>query len=88
MAEPIKNGAMTIQRVDILDGLQALYLTQARFSRLLIEDSYTCGYREGFADALVSVAQMIGMSAEFENIKRQLDTFEVKHLRPHSTDAG
>ena len=77
MAEQLKNGAMTIQRAVILDGLRALYLTQYKFNRLLKEDSYTCGYREGFEDALLSLAQMIGVSNEFETIRRQLDVPEV-----------
>lgn len=77
MVEQLKNGAMTIQRATILDGLRALYLAQAKFNRLLKEDSYACGYREGFEDALLSVAQMIGVSEEFDQIKRQFGQLEV-----------
>lgn len=77
MAEQLKNGAMTIQRADVLDGLRALYLTQYKFNRLLKEDSYTCGYREGFEDALLSIAQLIGVADEFETIKRQSNRLEI-----------
>lgn len=77
MVDQLKNGVMTIQRAVILDGLRALYLTQYKFNRLLKEDSYACGYREGFEDALLSLAQMIGVSTEFETIRRQLNAPEV-----------
>lgn len=69
----LKNGAMTVQRAVVLDGLKALYLTQHKFDRFLKEDGYACGYREGFEDALLSMAQMIGVSGEFETVKRQLN---------------
>lgn len=77
MTEQLKNGAMTIQRAVILDGLRALYSTQARFNRLLKEDSYASGYREGFEDALFSMAQMMGVADEFEAIQRQSNRLEV-----------
>lgn len=80
MIEPLKNGAMTIQRAVILDGLRALYLTQAKFNRLLKEDSYACGYQEGFEDALLSIAQLVGIADEFETISQQL-----KHPESRST---
>ncbi len=84
MAE-LKNGAMTIQRADVLDGLQALYLAQYRFNRLLKEDSYTCGYKEGFEDALQTIAQMIGLADEFQSIKRQPGHLEVSPaVIPHN----
>ena len=71
MNDPLKNGAMTIQRAVLLDGLRALYLTQYKFDRFLKEDGYACGYREGFEDALLSLAHMVGVSHEFEAIKKQ-----------------
>jgi hypothetical protein len=83
MTEQLKNGAMTIQRAVILDGLRALYLTQYRFNRLLKEDSYTCGYREGFEDALISIAQMIGVADEFETVKRQDEPVEINGSLAH-----
>lgn len=73
MAEPLKNGSMTIQRAVLLDGLRALYLAQHKFDRFLKEDSYACGYREGFEDALLSIAHMVGVSSEIEAIKQQLN---------------
>ena len=72
MTDQLKNGAMTIQRAVLLDGLRALYLTQYKFDRFLKEDGYACGYREGFEDALHSIAHMVGVSAEFETVKQQL----------------
>jgi hypothetical protein len=82
MAE-LKNGAMTIQRAVVLDGLRALYLTQNRFNRILKEDGYACGYREGFEDALLSIAQMIGVADEIETVKRQRGAFEVNGSLVH-----
>ena len=73
MTEQLKNGAMTVQRAVLLDGLKALYLTQYKFDRFLKEDGYACGYREGFEDALLSIAHMVGVSGEFETVKRQLN---------------
>lgn len=73
MAEQLKNGSMTIQRAVVLDGLRALYLTQYKFDRFLKEDGYACGYREGFEDALLSMAHMVGVSDEFEAIREQIN---------------
>jgi hypothetical protein len=83
MTEQLKNGAMTIQRVVILDGLRALYLTQYKFNRLLKEDSYACGYREGFEDALISIAQMIGVADEFETVKQNCEPVEINDSLTH-----
>ncbi len=71
MTDPLKNGSMTIQRAALLDGLRALYLTQYKFDRFLKEDGYACGYREGFEDALFSIAHMVGVSEEFDSLKRK-----------------
>jgi hypothetical protein len=71
MTDQLKNGAMTIQRAALLDGLRALYLAQSKFNRFLREDSYACGYREGFEDALLSMAQLIGVSEELELLQKR-----------------
>lgn len=55
---------MTIQRVVLLDGLKALYLAQRNFSQLSRTDSYSDGYNNGFKAALLSIAQMVGVSDE------------------------
>lgn len=77
----INSSTVTIQRANILDGLRALYLTQHKFGRILKEDNYTCGYREGFEDALLSIAQMIGVPDEFETIRRQINGPEISLIR-------
>lgn len=59
MIEP--NNAPTIQRNALLDALKALKITQEQFSKLLKEDSYSCGYKDGFSDALIAMAQIIGI---------------------------
>jgi hypothetical protein len=71
MNKRLVSGNILIHRSDVLDGLRALFLAQHRFDRLLKEDSYTCGYREGFEDALLSVAQLIGVVEEFETARRR-----------------
>lgn len=81
MAGQLQNDSNLIKRAIVLDGLRAIYLTQHKFDRFLKEDSYACGYREGFEDALLSIAQMVGVSDEFEAMRQQqLSSFQVKNL--------
>ncbi len=77
MAEKLQSAPIIIHRADLLDGLRALFLAQRRFDRLLKEDSYACGYREGFEDALQSMAQMMGVSDEFEVSQKRLSNGKV-----------
>lgn len=73
MTDPLKNGAMTIQRAAVLDGLRSLYLAQCKFSPLLKEDSYACGCRDGFETALEAVALLVGVEQEFRQEVKRLD---------------
>ncbi len=88
MSEEFKNGPVLLQRSVILDGLRALYLTQHRFDRFLKEDSYACGYREGFEDALLSVAQMVGVAKEFEAIRQHLKSLSTSELPIYTTNTN
>lgn len=69
----LPTGPVLVHRSDILDGLRALYLAHRRFDRHIREDSYASGYQEGFEDALDSLAQMLGVSNEFESACRQIN---------------
>ena len=80
MTEQLQNGAIHLHRADILDGLRALYLTQLKFDRFLKEDSYACGYREGFEDALLSIAQMVGVLDEFKAVGRDVNSYKIGSL--------
>lgn len=68
----IKNEGLFMNRAIVLDGLKALFLMQLNFDRLLKENSYACGYREGYTEALHTVAQMIGVAKEFQDVQSQL----------------
>ncbi|RMF02294.1 MAG: hypothetical protein D6768_08620 [Chloroflexi bacterium] len=69
----LPTGPILVHRSDILDGLRALYLAHRRFDRHIREDCYASGYQEGFEDALDSLAQMLGVSGEFESACRQIN---------------
>lgn len=56
----LKNGAMTIQRAQVLDTLRGLALSRLRQPGYTPDD-----YQAGFADALLCVAVSIGVEAEF-----------------------
>ena len=86
MAKYLEEGPILIHRADILDGLRALYLAQHRFDRILKEDSYACGYRDGFEDALMSLAQMVGVSDEFESAVKHLSSVKMKNLPVYTTN--
>ncbi|GAB4435541.1 MAG: hypothetical protein Kow0031_17290 [Anaerolineae bacterium] len=88
MAEKMQSGPILIHRADILDGLRALFLAQRRFDRLLKEDSYSCGYREGFEDALQSVAQLMGVSDEFEVSQERLGSGKAESVTVYPQDSG
>jgi hypothetical protein len=60
-----------IHRTAILDGFRALYLAQLRLDPLLKEDGYACGFRDGFEASLRSLAELMGINAEFEDLKSQ-----------------
>ena len=62
----LQNGAMTIQRAVVLDGLRGLLLAQQRVERLLPDDDYARGYRKGFDTALMAVACLVGVSNEIK----------------------
>lgn len=73
----LKNGSMTIQRVVLLDGLVALYISHYKVDCLLKEGDYANGYRQGYEDALLSMSHMIGVSEEIEIIKSGLLTNKI-----------
>ena len=68
MTKQFVNGNVLLHRSDILDGLRALHLAQIKFEHLSREDSYSCGFRDGFEDALISVAQLVGVIDEFRTL--------------------
>lgn len=67
----LTNGAATIQRAIVFDGLRSLCFAHRRLGRLT-EGSHACGYREGFEDALQAVAHLIGASSEFDKFRADL----------------
>jgi hypothetical protein len=71
---------MLIHRSDILAGIKALYIAQNGTDHLLKEDSYSCGYKEGFETALFSLAQLLGVSDEFEQSQPKLSRLKFKTL--------
>ncbi len=80
MAKELEKGPVFIHRSVVLDGLRGLYLAQHRFSRVLKEENYACGYRDGFEDALHSLAEMAGVATEFEQAKTKLHTLDMDRL--------
>jgi hypothetical protein len=86
MPEQSSTRSALIHRSTILDGICALYVAQQKFDRFLKEDQYTCGYREGFEDALLSLAQMVGVLDEFEATRQKFHSFEVNNLPIYSAN--
>ena len=80
MADPMKMDTALLHRSTILNGLRALYLAHNRSDRFLKEESYACGYREGFQDALESIAQMVGVSEEYEATRRAVNSYTINAL--------
>ncbi len=70
MSDFIKNGAMTIQRAQVLDCLRSLAFA-------LYRQTPKSEYHAGYADALMSVALSIGVEEEFltasEQVKKLLE---------------
>jgi len=79
--EPSVKRPALIHRTTLLDGFRALYLTHLRFDPLLKEDSYSCGYRDGFEASLRALAELMGISTELEEVKKQNQTNSITILR-------
>jgi hypothetical protein len=58
-----------IHQDSLISGLTALYLAHERSGVISKEESYTCGYRDGFEASLDAIAQLVGASTEFERVK-------------------
>ncbi len=79
MAKQPNERAVLICRAEVLDGLQSLHITHQKMDQHLKQDPYTCGYREGFEDALQVLAQMVGLLDEFEEAKEKINITQLKH---------
>lgn len=54
-------GPILVHRGDAIDRLKALHLTARQFDHVSSQDSYSCGYRSGYEDALRAVACGLGV---------------------------
>ncbi len=81
MANKLSSGPIFIHRSLVLDGLRALYLAQLNFDQVLEESSFASGYREGFSDALLSIAHTAGVSDELEETSYKLHTHRTGKLK-------
>jgi len=81
MAHQLPAGSFYLDRRDMLNSLWAVYLSANGGSQHLSEDTYLSGYREGFENALLTVAAIAGVDEEFQkNIVRH-KTMRLRRMR-------
>ncbi len=81
MTNRLQKNSMLVHRSVILDGLRALYITQFKMDQVVQEDPFAVGFKEGFDTALLSIAEMMGVSDEFETSRRRIGTQAVDDMR-------
>ncbi len=80
MSKQLQQGSAFVHRSTILDGLQALNLAQDGFGDILQSESYACGYSDGYANALRSVAQLLGVLDEFTKTTQKQNTSKLSYM--------
>jgi hypothetical protein len=63
-----------IHQDTLVAGLKALLMAHSRSGIIAKEDSYSCGYRDGFEASLDSIAHLVGASDEFNYVKTAINT--------------
>ncbi len=81
MTNQISNGTMFVDKRDVLNSMRAVYINLVRQSHLMNDDSYTMGYHEGFENALLSVAAIVGVEDEFEEAMVKQKTRQFLRMR-------
>lgn len=81
MVQELPAGSFYMDRRDLLNSLWAVYLSTNNGNHHLSEDSFLAGYRDGFEDALITVAAIAGVDESFQKNLVRYKTMRLRRMR-------